>query len=206
MIGRSILLSRTTTIVSPRRCAGQSYLLCPFCVSPLRLMWVCTCVGWHVLHVACFNTPKLIFRLHLLFHAETLFFCMSSHAKRLIVSLTSFFLRLHVLDARTNLQFCLLRLHVCFEKAVVMDVGSGWTRMGLAGQEKPSCVFPTIVGRMDLRAYDRIAGQVSATHACLMRWVPLELLHAFDVLVGEVIFSGSEVSCLHLLWLDRVHG
>ncbi|CAM9974102.1 unnamed protein product [Ectocarpus sp. 6 AP-2014] len=45
------------------------------------------------------------------------------------------------------------------KEAVVMDVGSGWTRMGLAGQEKPSCVFPTIVGRMDLRAYDRIAGQ-----------------------------------------------
>lgn len=43
---------------------------------------------------------------------------------------------------------------------VVMDVGSGWTRMGLAGQERPSCVFPTVVGRVDLRAYDRISGQV----------------------------------------------
>eukprot|EP00903_Cladosiphon_okamuranus_P016371 g15098.t1 len=43
--------------------------------------------------------------------------------------------------------------------AVVMDVGSGWARMGLAGREKPSSVFPSIVGRVDLRAYDRIAGQ-----------------------------------------------
>lgn len=45
-----------------------------------------------------------------------------------------------------------------------MDVGSGWTRMGLAGQEKPSCVFPSIVGRVDLRAYDRISGQVRRAH------------------------------------------
>lgn len=43
---------------------------------------------------------------------------------------------------------------------VVMDVGSGWAKMGLAGQDKPSCVFPSVVGRMDLRAYDRITGQV----------------------------------------------
>ena len=41
-----------------------------------------------------------------------------------------------------------------------MDVGSGWSKMGLAGQEKPSSVFPSIVGRVDLRSYDRIAGQV----------------------------------------------
>lgn len=46
-------------------------------------------------------------------------------------------------------------------QAVVMDVGSSWTKMGLAGQEKPTCCFPTVVGRMDLRAYDRVTGQVS---------------------------------------------
>ncbi|CAM9761669.1 unnamed protein product [Pylaiella littoralis] len=46
-----------------------------------------------------------------------------------------------------------------YKEPVVMDVGSGWTRMGLAGQERPSCVFPTVVGRVDLRAYDRISGQ-----------------------------------------------
>eukprot|EP00752_Nemacystus_decipiens_P006185 g5581.t1 len=46
-----------------------------------------------------------------------------------------------------------------YKDAVVMDVGSGWTRMGLAGRDRPSSVFPTIVGRVDLRAYDRISGQ-----------------------------------------------
>lgn len=45
-------------------------------------------------------------------------------------------------------------------QAVVMDVGSGWTRMGLAGEERPSSVFPTVVGRVDLRTYDRVLGQV----------------------------------------------
>jgi len=45
-------------------------------------------------------------------------------------------------------------------QAVVMDVGSGWAKMGLAGQERPSSVFPSVVGRVDLRSYDRIAGQV----------------------------------------------
>lgn len=48
----------------------------------------------------------------------------------------------------------------CFKQAVVMDVGSGWTKMGLAGEDKPSCVFPSVVGRVDLRQYDRISGQV----------------------------------------------
>lgn len=42
-----------------------------------------------------------------------------------------------------------------------MDVGSGWTKVGLAGRDRPSGVFPTIVGRMDLRVYDRITGQVN---------------------------------------------
>lgn len=45
------------------------------------------------------------------------------------------------------------------KEAVVMDVGSGWSKMGLAGQDKPSCMFPSVVGRMDLRAYDHITGQ-----------------------------------------------
>lgn len=46
-------------------------------------------------------------------------------------------------------------------QAIVMDVGSSWTKMGLAGQEKPTCRFPTVVGRIDLRGYDRRSGQVS---------------------------------------------
>ena len=41
-----------------------------------------------------------------------------------------------------------------------MDVGSGWTRMGLAGEDKPSCSFPSVVGRIDLKVYDQILGQV----------------------------------------------
>ena len=45
-------------------------------------------------------------------------------------------------------------------QAVVMDVGSGWTRMGLAGEDKPSCSFPSIVGRIDLKVYDQLLGQV----------------------------------------------
>ncbi|CAN0244969.1 unnamed protein product, partial [Hapterophycus canaliculatus] len=59
-----------------------------------------------------------------------------------------------------------------------MDVGSGWTRMGLAGQERPSCVFPSIVGRVDLRAYDRISGQVSEAHHARgdHRWIARRLL------------------------------
>ncbi|CAM9759541.1 unnamed protein product, partial [Laminaria digitata] len=46
-----------------------------------------------------------------------------------------------------------------YKEAVVMDVGSGWTRMGLAGEDKPSCSFPSIVGRIDLKAYDQLLGQ-----------------------------------------------
>lgn len=45
-----------------------------------------------------------------------------------------------------------------------MDIGSGWARMGLAGEDTPSCVFPSVVGRMNLRAYDQILGQVCATY------------------------------------------
>ena len=46
------------------------------------------------------------------------------------------------------------------KQPIVMDVGSGWTRMGLAGQEAPSCVFPSVVGRVDMRTYDVVLGQV----------------------------------------------
>ena len=65
-----------------------------------------------------------------------------------------------------------------------MDVGSGWTRMGLAGEDKPSCSFPSVVGRIDLKVYDQILGQVRHGMLYLLRRLSLTLrVYCCDILI-----------------------